>query len=236
MKKTSITIALLTSLFFIAGAYTPPASDFFNSSGVPTQNTLVVPVSTEGASQVKEGGFATMKTFQARGNARFKDAVRIGGVLYGGNETSPSGSTTLSIGKSGVEETALYVTSNVVSEEDLRTRALESTSTNGYSTGLLFTCSNEEGFIVLCDEDVVITSSSPVNVLSGVCGQSTLVYTNSSVPDGRVFSGMLLFYDSALTSPYNEPTVTDANSGNIFNMVDNNGFQNLVGQLTGNSC
>lgn len=165
-KNMFFGIIALLAITAIAGAYQNPQTQLFTEQGIPRGNTAVVPVSTVGPSQVKLGNLGIRKAFHARGNAILKDHVRVGGSLFGGDETSPRNSTVLSIGRSTEAfPTGVLVHNDIITSAQLQTQGIA-------GSGTVPVCSNAEGFVVLCDEPITAPTTPSASILGSVSGYS----------------------------------------------------------------
>jgi hypothetical protein len=152
INKTTSTfsiIAILLFTVFVVGAYKNPMPNQFNAEGNPVAGPAVVPVSTQGPSQIKQGNLGIMGTFFARGNAILKDHVRVGDSIYGGNENGAGGTRVVQVGTPGeTTPTSVFVSNNVQTRDRLRTQAPEVLA----GGGTVPVCSDKNGFVVLCGE------------------------------------------------------------------------------------
>ena len=173
---------ILTLTVAAVGAYSNPLASQYSANGTPLKNTAVVPISTEGSSQTKMGNLGLTGTFFARGNAVFKDHVRISGPLYGGSESAQVGSRKVQVGTPGeVAPTSVFVHNDVRTIGKLQTEATQVLA--GGETRPV--CSDIDGFVVLCDTlviDVCTNIDGPQDVVPSGMTEAGGVCTTPSTP------------------------------------------------------
>jgi hypothetical protein len=170
IQPTFLTIAILAATVFVVGAYSNPSTSNFDTAGNPKVGPTVVPVVTEGFSQVKLGGLGIRKTFFARGDAVFEDQVLLTGPLYGGKESGQIGDRILSVGAPGeTSPTSVFAMNNVkVVGNSNRLQTLHPTVLPAGTTKTVPVCSDVDGFVVLCGEapqDVCTNIEGPQDVV-----------------------------------------------------------------------